>query len=547
VLIHRNEGTPWQQLQEQVTGIAPATRWEGQAGDFAQVVADFEDLAAIAELPDVFYVLRPPRAVPCRTGSEGLGPMKVGDFQSLGYRGHGVRTAILDLGFAGYDMLLGNELPAELRVRSFFRSPDGEGDITGDGVNHGTGCAEIVHEIAPAADLYLVNAESPVDLLAAVEWLIDEQVQIISHSIGWYFGSLDGIGPINDVAERATYEGILWANAAGNEADRHSWTSAVDDDGDDLIEFAPRDERVEFRQLRSGESLEIALLWDEWPLATNLDLVLECVDANNMVLASTEQDFEGYPYAVRFLVWTSPDGRPVAIRVRRKRGTLQGQTIHLFRTGHGVGFEDHLRPDRSLLTPADSRSVLAVGAVGWATDSLAEYSSRGALEGEPVKPELCGPTGVSTRVYGPEAFHGTSSATPHVAGAAALLASAGLRGGYYDILWSRDDLYELLAEYARAAPHIHPLGWGIVQMPVRPVQRQVAGPLLLGNPAAGIVRWAGACETVEIFDAAGRIVAHCQAPPWDGRNDHGYPVSPGVYWIRCPGGSGASRVAWLGR
>jgi hypothetical protein len=226
---------------------------------------------------------------------------------------------------------------------------------------------------------------------------------------------------------------------------------------------------------------------------------------------------------------------------------LQGQTLHLFRVGHSGGIEDHLRPDRSLLAPADSRSVVAVGAIGWATDSLADYSSRGALEGSPVKPELCGATGVTTRVYGPEAFHGTSAATPHVAGAAALLASAGLRGGYYDILWSREDLFALFEEHAKAAEHIHPLAWGIVRMPVYAAQRQAAGPLLLGNPAAGVVRWAGECASVEIFDATGRIVARCRSPFWNGRNDHGNPAPAGVYWIRCPEQGRASRLVWLGR
>jgi hypothetical protein len=264
-------------------------------------------------------------------------------------------------------------------------------------------------------------------------------------------------------------------------------------------------------------------------------------------LASTEEDFLGYPYAFRFLVWTSPDGRPVAIRVRRKRGTLQGQTIHLFRTGIGAVFEDHVRADRSLLAPADSRSVLAVGAVGWATDSLADYSSRGALEGAPFKPELCGPVGVTTRVYGPEAFHGTSAATPHVAGAAALLASTGLRGGYYDILWSREDLFALFEAYAKPAAHVQPLAWGIVRMPARSVALQAAAPLLLTNPAAGVARWTGACEAVEIFDAAGRFVARCESPVWDGRSFAGHPVPAGVYWFRCQEGGGASRLNWLGR
>ena len=59
----------------------------------------------------------------------------------------------MDFGFEGYEDLLGTELPEKVTVKSFR----GDGDITGGGEIHGTGCAEIVHDVAPDAELYLVN------------------------------------------------------------------------------------------------------------------------------------------------------------------------------------------------------------------------------------------------------------------------------------------------------------------------------------------------------------------------------------------------------
>jgi subtilisin family serine protease len=76
----------------------------------------------------------------------------------------------------------------------------------------------------------------------------------------------------------------------------------------------------------------------------------------------------------------------------------------------------------SLTLPADSRTVVAVGAVKFNNKQLEAFSSRGPTADGRVKPELTAPDGVATASWdGP--FFGTSAATPHAAGAAALILS----------------------------------------------------------------------------------------------------------------------------
>ncbi len=341
--------------------------------------------------------------------------------------------------------------------------------------------------------------------------------------------------------------GVLWVNAAGNEAERHTWAPARDVDGDGYLEFdAQGDERIDFSEDSAGREVMLALLWDSWPLSTNLDLVLEVVDDADQVLATSAYDYEGYPYAFRYVDYTTNNIRPVAARVRLKRGSLEGRTIHLFRIGSGTHIEDHQRRDRSLLAPADSPNVLAVGAVYYATEELDSYSSRGAFEAEPVKPELCAPVRVTTATYGNMGFSGTSAAAPHVAGAAALLASAGLRGGIVDVTLRREEILSLLQKSAKPAPNITPLAWGLLRLPIAGDVAAPTAPTVLGNPARGEVRWRAPCNEADVFDPAGRIVGRATDGAWDGHGADGRVLPAGVYWLRCSGG-GATRLIWLGR
>lgn len=544
IWLQRDAGASWDVLRAAVAQASPEMTWETDADDLAQIVVPWRDLPRIAEIPGIFYLLRPPRGVPM-VESEGLASIGVPAFHARGYGGDGARVAILDLGFSGYDSLLGRELPSKVHARSFFRSPSGKGDLAGGGEVHGTGCAEIVADIVPDAEIYLVNVESPLDLRSAVDWLVKEKVSVISHSVGWYFGGLDGSGPIDEIADGAVRRGVLWVNAAGNEAERHTWARAVDGDADGFLEFdGTGDERLDFT-LANGEDLSLALLWDSWPTSTNLDLALEVVDGSDHVLATSDLDYAGYPYAFRYVEIVADEATAVAARVRLKRGAITDRTIHVFRIGSGTRMQDHNRPDRSLLAPADSPNVLTVGAVDYSTEQLDSYSSRGAYDVEPAKPEICGPVGVSTVTYQRFGFRGTSAAAPHVAGAAALLTSAGLRGGIADMNLSQEEVRALLHDSAKPAPSIEPLEWGILRLPALAANGPLAGPMLLGNPARGLARWALGCGEVSVIDAGGRTVARTTADRWDGRDGSGRNLPAGIYWLRCRTG-GVTRLVWLG-
>ena len=85
-----------------------------------------------------------------------------------GWRGRGLKVAVLDSGFRGYKAHLGAALPRGIKVRSFRF----DGDLEGKDSQHGILCAEVIHALAPEAELLLANwePERPDQFLAAVRW-----------------------------------------------------------------------------------------------------------------------------------------------------------------------------------------------------------------------------------------------------------------------------------------------------------------------------------------------------------------------------------------
>src|SRR5262245_65922875 len=75
------------------------------------------------------------------------------NWHGSGVRGAGIRVAVLDTGFRGYRDLLGTALPAKVMARSFRR----DGNLEARDSNHGVMCAEVIHTLAPDAELVFAN------------------------------------------------------------------------------------------------------------------------------------------------------------------------------------------------------------------------------------------------------------------------------------------------------------------------------------------------------------------------------------------------------
>ena len=339
-------------------------------------------------------------------------------WQAAGFTGFRQKVAIIDAGFSGYQAELGVGLPASVTARS-FRS---DRSISA-GTSHGRLAAEVVHAVAPSAQLYLVNFGTAAELSAAVDYLIAEQVDVISFSLGFiHSGPGDGTGPINDIVQRAADAGIAWAVASGNWALQHWGGAFTDTDGDSIHEFAAN-EQLNGRMFLAGDLIVASLRWvDAWGAACNdYDLELFGPDGSLVAASRRIQECTGDPIeSLQLLATTS--GR-YSVRVVEAEATAPAAlSVLLLGTpdrGDSIQFPIG---SGSLAQPADNPAVLTVGALSNSGEVIAPYSSRGPTTDGRGKPDLVSSTGVSNGVGQP--FAGTSAAAPHVAGMLALVGEA---------------------------------------------------------------------------------------------------------------------------
>ena len=349
--------------------------------------------------------------------SEGVKVIGADKWQAAGYTGQGVKIGILDQGFDGYRDLLGRELPFNVTAQSFVPGFD----VDKTGVSHGAAVAEVIHDVAPDAQFYLAYYDGgDVSMGNAVQWLIDQKVQIISHSAGGLAAPLDGTGRDAELVKLATDNGVLWINSAGNNGTQHYRGAYTDTNNDQVHEFAPDKTLLAFQADPSGTS-QIVLTWNDWQAGGTQALDLYLLDQDGNIIASSRNSREGNRPPVQQIVYKFDDARTYYVAIHGVNVT-QPVTLNLFI--HQTPLMEFADPVGSLATPGDAADALTVGAVNWRNNQLEAFSSRGPTADGRPKPDLVGPDGVSNAVYAPQGFYGTSAATPHIAGAAALVWSA---------------------------------------------------------------------------------------------------------------------------
>jgi subtilisin family serine protease len=348
-----------------------------------------------------------------------------------------IRVGVLDAGFEGYQRLLGSELPASVTTRSFHSL-----GIGGGGEVHGAACAEIVHDMAPEAELYLANFDSIAEHGQAVDWLIAQQVDVISYSIGWInVGPGDGRGMINDHVRRAIDAGVEWVGSAGNAAQTHWEAVFSDSNGNGWHNYTAADEGNTV-SLRAGDIFIVFLNWDDW-FQSNQDYDLYIFDPSNRLIAASEGFQDGSQPPTEAAGFIAPSSGNYYVAIRRYSASRNVKLEAFFIRASAQNQLQYVVPAGSLSIPADTDGAIAVGATYWGTDVSEPFSSQGPTSDGRTKPDLSAPDGVDTASYLAEGepFYGTSAAAPHVAGAIALLKA---RFGIYTL----DQVVEIL--YGRA-------------------------------------------------------------------------------------------------
>ena len=380
-------------------------------------------LLELARLSGVAFVRRPYRPVPTAI-SEGVQVSGAGDWQQAGYSGQGIRVAVIDSQFGGLSQAIAS---GEVAHVIFSRDYTGEGLETG-GV-HGAACTEIVHDMAPQAELLLMKIGNEVELADAVDDAIAYGANVVTCSLGWFNTNFyDGTGVVADIVYRAAQSGILWVNAGGNSADGGHWEGGWQDaDGDEWLDFAPVDEVNSF-YLGAGQSVALYLTWDAWP-QTDQDYDLYLVDGWGHTVASSENWQTGTQEPTESIFYTVAVGGNYGIRIHAHDASMHPK-MELFCVPYSLPLEYSLAAS-SVAAPANAPFVFTVGAIDWHNwDSGPQeaFSSQGPTNSSRysasiTKPDICGPDGTTSSVY-QGAFYGTSASTPHVAGAAALVWSA---------------------------------------------------------------------------------------------------------------------------
>ena len=321
------------------------------------------------------------------------------DVHEAGITGENVSVGIVDV--TGFDR---NAIDGEIAGFETF----GDGQSVDGGDRHGTATASTVARTAPDAELYLATFENPDDYEAALDWLLERDVDVIVTPVS-YAGTLgDGNATLDRATTAAVDRGAVVVAPTGNFARGH-WHGEYDPTSDGLHAFddGPLNE-VEGPPGR-------AEFWLATDSPENYTLELHRIDDGETELVARSVPHRNA--SQRLTVRLDDDRYAIAVRGPDTAETV-GDEIRVATTTHTLA---DARPERSVASPAAAPGAIGVGAIDPATGEIEPFSGQG--------PTADGRLGVyvvaaSSQPADGDPFVGTSAAAAYVGGVAALVVDA---------------------------------------------------------------------------------------------------------------------------
>ena len=372
--------------------------------------------------------------------SQGVALSGADALQRAGDDGSGVTIVVLDQAFGAasrLDALAGTELPPlDRQHRMTFDQTYGLAgrDYNGNSSRHGEFVSEIAYDMAPGATYWFINYHTPDEFGQAVDYIADVlKPNVVVHSNSFLFGPFDGTGWFARKVDEAAAAGVLWVNSAGNYRLRHwegAWSDAdadgnldVPGDGNAFRVVLPATGRPACDISWTGANAADTGSYYHLELYQDAAQTLPALDKKTgLPIASSGLDALPDPHA------DMPPGALSAAGTYYLAVTRVGNppTTHLT-----LFCRMDLSPTADVTassspTPGDALGALSVGAFDATTLLPETYSSEGPTDDGRLKPDISAPTNVLITPGDPEddavtTCGGTSCATPHVGGAAALL------------------------------------------------------------------------------------------------------------------------------
>ena len=386
-----------------------------------------------------------------QTRANHLAFLGVPDWHEAGVCGKGLKIAVIDSGFRGYKTQVGKSLPAGLVVRSARK----DGNLEAKDSQHGILCGEVVHAIAPDAEILFANwdPDQPESFLDAVRWAKQQGAKIMTCSVvmpSWSDG--EGNGPVHrklaEILGDGTHPGDpLFFSCAGNTA-RRAWSGVFNPGPDGYHQW---NEKIALNSISpwSDERVSLELCWSDPEAKYALEVVNP--DTNEPAPGCTfKEHADPYAATARFI---PKRGQSYSVRVKQLKGK-PGK----FHFNSLAAYLGEVRLAGSIPFPGDGPEVVTVGAITL-DGKRASFSACGPNSLRP-KPDVVAPIPFDTFLRDTP-FSGTSCATPQAASVAALCWSANPD-------WNAARVRSYLTSRARdlgPAGHDTETGYGTVHLP----------------------------------------------------------------------------------